>query len=185
MTLPPEITAALALKEEVLWWSQPRPYVYILRGLPAIFYGITWSVLGAYWYHGSGGIGEYSAFEGWWKLIPLGSVPFILCGFSFFFYPIKLGARARHTWYVVTNKRIFIARLLTKRKLDLRVFTREEMGPPHVIKRFDGLYEVVLEKRRAEQALPHPPTRIRLLRHQGRRSYGASHQHRAGAVADN
>ena len=141
--LPPEITAALALKEEVLWWSQPRPSVYLLRGLPAIFYGITWSVLGAYWYHGSGGIGEYSAFEGWWRLIPLGSVPFILCGFSFFFYPISLGTRARHTWYVVTNQRIFIARMV-KKKLQLRVFTREEMGPPHVIKRFDGLYEIVL-----------------------------------------
>ena len=137
--LPPEITAALALKEEVLWWAQPRPYVYLLRGLPAIFYGITWSVLGAYWYHGA----NLAFWEGWWNIVPTLSLPFIFCGFSFFLYPISLGSRARHTWYVVTNKRIFIARLI-KKKLNLRVFTREEMGPPHVIKRFDGLYEVVL-----------------------------------------
>jgi hypothetical protein len=142
--MPSEITAALAPGEAILWSAQPRPYVFLLRGLPAIFYGITWSVLGAFWYHGSGGIGEYSAFEGWWRLIPLGSLPFILCGFSFFFYPINLGARARHTWYVVTNQRIFIARLHYKKPIELRVFTPEEMGPPHLIKRFDGLYEIVL-----------------------------------------
>jgi hypothetical protein len=144
--MPPEISTALALNEEVLWSGRPRPYVFMLRGITSIFYGMTWSILGAYWYHGAGGIGEYSAFEGWWKLVPLLSLPFILCGFSFFFYPIGLGARARHTWYVVTNKRIFIARLHWKKPLELRVFSREEMGPPHVIKRFDGLYEIVLTR---------------------------------------
>jgi hypothetical protein len=144
--MPPEITAALSPGEEILWHGRPRPYVFMLRGLTAIFYGITWSVLGAFWYHGAGGIGEYSAFEGWWKLVPLLSLPFILCGFSFFFYPINLGARARRTWYVVTNKRIFIARLHGKKPPGLRVFTREEMGPPHLVKRLDGLYEVVLTR---------------------------------------
>jgi hypothetical protein len=144
--MPPELTAALAPGEEVLWHAQPRPYVFMLRGLTAIFYGLTWSILGAYWYHGSGGIGEYSAFEGWWRLIPLGSVPFIAAGWSFFLYPINLGARARHTWYVVTNQRIFIARLHGKKPPELRVFTRQEMGPAHVIKRFDGLYEIVLTR---------------------------------------
>jgi hypothetical protein len=144
MPLPSEITAALAPGEEVLWEARPRPYVFMLRGLTSIFYGVTWSILGAFWYHGSGGIGDYSAFEGWWRLVPLLSLPFILCGFSFFFYPIKLGARARHTWYVVTNQRIFIARLHWKKPMELRVFTRAEMGPPHLIKRFDGLDEIVL-----------------------------------------
>jgi len=144
--MPPEITACLAPGEEILWHAQPRPYVFMLRGMTSIFYGMTWSILGAFWYHGAGGIGEYSAFEGWWKLVPLLSLPFIFCGFSFFFYPIRLGSRARHTWYVVTNKRIFIARLLAKRAPDLRVFTREEMGPPHLIKRLDGLYEIVLTR---------------------------------------
>lgn len=118
----------------------------MLRGMTSIFYGMTWSILGAFWYHGSGGIGQYSAFEGWWKLVPLLSLPFILAGFSFFFYPINLGTRARHTWYVVTNRRIFIARLHSKKPMELRVFTRPEMGPPSVIKRFDGLYEVILTR---------------------------------------
>jgi hypothetical protein len=146
MPLPSQITASLAAGEEVLWQAQPRPYVFMLRGLPAIFFGMTWSILGAFWYHGAGGVGEYSAFEGWWKIIPLLSLPFILCGFSFFFYPINLGARARHTWYVVTNRRVFIARLDSRKPAEFRVFTRKEMGPPHVIKRFDGLYEVVLTR---------------------------------------
>ena len=74
------------------------------------------------------------------------SLPFIFCGFSFFLYPINLGARARHTWYVVTNQRIFIARLHRKKPAELRVFTRAEMGPPHLVKRFDGLYEIVLAR---------------------------------------
>jgi hypothetical protein len=45
-----------------------------------------------------------------------------------------------------------IVRLHTTRKPELRVFTQKEMGPPHVIKRFDGLYEVVLT--RAQQQRP-------------------------------
>ena len=144
--MPPSITACLEPGEEILWQAQPRPYVFMLRGLPAIFYGMTWSILGAVWYHGAGGIGEYSAFEGWWRLEPLLSLPFIFCGFSFFFYPINLGARARHTWYVVTNRRIFIARWHSTKPLEVRVFTREEMGPPHLIHRFDGLCEIVLTR---------------------------------------
>ena len=144
--MPPEITACLAPDEEILWHGRPRPSVFILRGLTSIFYGATWSILGAFWYHGAGGIGEYSAFEGWWRLVPLLSLPFIAAGWSFFFYPINLGARARHTWYVVTNRRIFIARLHYKKPTELRVFTRAEMGPPHVVKRLDGLYEIVLTR---------------------------------------
>jgi hypothetical protein len=144
--LPPQLTACLAPGEEILWHAQPRPYVFILRGLPAIFYGMTWSILGAVWYHGAGGIGEYSAFEGGWRIVPLLSLPFIFCGFSFFFYPINLGARARHTWYVVTNRRVFIARLHGKKSPELRVFIRGEVGPLHVVKRLDGLDELVLTR---------------------------------------
>ena len=146
MSLPSQITASLEQGEEILWQSQPRPYVFMLRGITSIFYGMTWSILGAFWYHGAGGIGEYSAFEGWWKLVPLLSLPFIFAGWSFFLYPIRLGARARRTWYVVTNRRVFIARLHGNKPPELRVFTREEMGPPHVVKRLDGLYEVVLTR---------------------------------------
>ena len=138
--MPPEITNTLAHGEEVLWDGQPRPHVFMLRGLTATFYGVVWSILGAFWYHGA----SIAFWEGWWKVIPSLSLPFIFCGFSFFLYPINLGARARHTWYVVTNQRIFIARLSSKKPLELRTFTRAEMGPPHLIKRFDGLYEIVL-----------------------------------------
>jgi hypothetical protein len=140
--MPPSITACLAPGEEILWHAQPRPYVFILRGLPAIFFGMTWSILGAFWYHGA----SLAPWDGWWRLVPTFSLPFIFCGFSFFFYPIHLGARARHTWYVVTNQRIFIARLHSKKPVELRVFTRAEMGPPQLIKRFDGLDEVVLSR---------------------------------------
>jgi len=145
--MPPAITASLAPGEEIIWQGRPRPYVFMLRGLTSIFYGMTWSILGAFWYHGAGGIGEYSAFEGWWRIVPLLSLPFIFAGWSFFFYPISLGARARHTWYVVTSRRVFIARLHGKKPPEFRVFTRAEMGAPHVVKRLDGLYEVVLTRR--------------------------------------
>jgi hypothetical protein len=145
--LPKDIAALLAPDEKILWQAQPRPYVFMLRGITAIFYGMVWSILGAVWYRGAGGISaQTSAFEGWWRLEPLLSLPFILCGFSFFFYPIHLGTRARHTWYVVTNRRVFIARLYRNKSPELRVFTREEMGPVHVVKRLDGLYEIVLTR---------------------------------------
>jgi hypothetical protein len=140
--MPPQITACLAPDEEILWQEQPRPYVFLLRGLPAIFFGMTWSILGAYWYYGA----TLAFWQGWWKLVPTFSLPFIFAGWSFFFYPINLGARARHTWYVVTNRRVFIARLHGKKSPELRVFTHREMGPPHVVKRLDGLYEIVLTR---------------------------------------
>jgi hypothetical protein len=112
----------------------------MLRGVTAIFYGLVWSILGAFWYHGA----SEAPWEGWWRIVPTLSIPFIAAGWSFFLYPINLGARARHTWYVVTNQRVFIARLSGKKPPELRIFTRAEMGPPHVIKRLDGLYEIVL-----------------------------------------
>jgi hypothetical protein len=142
--LPKEIAASLAPGEEILWQEQPRPYVFMLRGLTSIFYGMTWSILGAFWYHGA----MLAPWEGWWKVVPILSLPFIAAGWSFFFYPINLGTRARHTWYVATNRRVFIARLHGHQPPELRVFTREEMGmgPPHVVKRLDGLYEIILTR---------------------------------------
>jgi hypothetical protein len=151
--MPPQITASLAPDEEILWHAQPRPYVFILRGLTSIFYGMTWSILGAYWYHGA----MLAPWEGWWKVVPILSLPFIAAGWSFFFYPINLGARARHTWYLVTNRRVFIARLHGKKPPELRVFTRDEMGPPHVVKRLDGLDEVVLTRRAQDRPYIMPP----------------------------
>ena len=150
-SLPPALSAVLETGESVLWSAQPRPYVYILRGLTAIAYGTTWAVLGACWYHGSGGIGKYSAFEGWWRLVPLLSLPFILAGLSFYIYPIRLGARARRTWYVVTNRRVFIAETHPPGTPSLRVFSPHELAPPLAVKRFDGLYNLVLTHRAQEQ----------------------------------
>jgi hypothetical protein len=129
----------------------------MLRGITSIFYGMTWSILGAFWYHGAGGVGQYSAFEGWWKIVPLLSLPFIAAGWSFFFYPINLGARARHTWYIVTNRRVFIARLHAKKQPEFRVFSQQEMAPPHVVHRFDGLDEVVLTRRAQDKPYLIPP----------------------------
>jgi len=145
--LPVEIVSLLAPEEKILWHGQPRPSVFMVRGLPNLAYGVTWSVLGAFWYHGSGGIGQYSAFEGWWRLVPLLSLPFILTGFSFFFYPIRLAARARHTWYLVTNRRICIAEWHKNKTPQFRIFSASEMGPPQIVKRIDGLYDVILTLR--------------------------------------
>ena len=140
--MPPEILACLKPGEELVWEGRPRPYVFMLRGLTSMFYGATWSILGAWWYHGA----MLAPWEGWWKIVPNLSLPFIAAGWSFFFYPINLGARARHTWYLVTNQRVMIARWHSTKPAELRVFNRVEMGPPHVVKRLDGLYEVILTR---------------------------------------
>ncbi len=140
--MSPQITACLEPGEKILWSDKPRPYVFMLRGLPALFFGLTFSILGAYWYHGA----SLAPWEGWWKLTPTFSVPFIALGWSFFLYPINLGVRAGSTCYVVTNRRVFIARVQVRKPTELHVFTRAEMGPPSVIKRFDGLYEVILSR---------------------------------------
>jgi hypothetical protein len=157
--LPPEIAASLFPGEKILWQGRPRPYVFILRGLPNIAYGVTWGVLGSVWYYGSGGISyQTSAFEGYWRLVPLLSIPFILAGFSFWFYPIRLGARARRTWYLVTTQRVLIAEKHRNQPPQLRVFTAEEMTTPQVVKRFDGLHDVILTRRALEN--PHLKPRL-------------------------
>jgi hypothetical protein len=152
--VPPPISAILAPGETVLWWEQPRPYVFIVRGLPALAYAITWSVLGAFWYHGA----MLAPFDGWWRIIPYLSFPFIAAGFSFFFYPIGLGRRARRTWYVVTNQRLFIAQVPKQGAPQLRVFTAEEMAAPQLVKRFDGLSDVILTRRAQDN--PHLTPRL-------------------------
>ena len=158
-TLPDELTALLAPGEKVLWQAQPRPAAFILRAMPNLAYGVTWAVLGAFWYRGSGGIGRLSAFEGWWRLVPLLSLPFILAGFSFFLWPIRLGALARRTWYVVTNRRVFIAELPAHVAPKLREFSPHELAEPLAVKRMDGLYNLVLTHRAQEQ-LPHLNPRL-------------------------
>jgi hypothetical protein len=157
--LPAALQAVLGPGESVTWAQQPRPYVYLVRGLPAIAYGMTWGVLGSIWYHGAGGIGKYSAFEGWWRLAPLFSLPFILAGFSFFLWPMRLGGLARRTWYVVTNRRVFIAELPAHAEPKLREFSPHELAKPLAVKRLDGLYNLVLTHRAQEQ-LPHLNPRL-------------------------
>lgn len=153
-SLPLEIQSSLSPDEKILWQGRPRPYVFMLRGLPQIIYGMTWAILGAIWYHAAS-----IAFNmGWWRVVPLLSFPFILAGLSFFFYPISLGARARRTWYVVTNRRAFISELPKKRPPLFRIFSAEEMAPPQVVKRFDGLYDVILTHR--AQKNPHLTPRL-------------------------
>ncbi len=156
--MPPELTACLAPGEKILWEGRPRPYAFLVRGLPHIAYGTTWSILGAYWYNGSGGVGDTAVFVGWYSVLPLFCIPFILAGLSFFFYPIRLGALARRTWYVVTNQRVFIAELKKNAPPDLRLFTEAETCPPHLVKRWDGLQDVIL----TQSALDHPHLTPRL-----------------------
>jgi hypothetical protein len=156
--LPDAVSALLIPGEKVLWHAQPRPYVFLLRGLPNIAYGVTWAVLGAFWYRGAGGVGHQSAFDGWWRLTPLFSLPFIFAGFSFFLAPIRLGARARRTWYVVTDQRVFTAELRPAAAPLLHVFSSEDLHALQFIKRGDGLHELHLSSRAA--ANPHLKPRL-------------------------
>jgi hypothetical protein len=145
---PPEVAALLTPGEKVLWQAQPRPAAFILRAMPNIAYGVTWAVLGAFWYRGSGGIGKDSAFEGWWKLAPLFSLPFIIAGLSFFFAPIRLGARARRTWYLVTDRRVFMAETQKEGAPKLREFSRDDLEAIQFVKQY-GLETVILSRRAA------------------------------------
>jgi hypothetical protein len=155
--LPANIAALLAPEEKVLWQAQPRPAAFILRGLPNIAYGVTWAVLGAVWYRGSGGIGKDSAFEGWWKLAPLFTLPFVLAGLSFFLAPIKLGARARRTWYFVTDRRVFMAETQKEGGAKLREFPREDVEALQFVKKY-GMEAVILSRHAAEY--PHLEPRL-------------------------
>ena len=156
--MPPEITACLAPGEKIVWSGRPRPHVFILRGLPTLGYGVTWGVLGALWYHAA----RMAPFEGWWRLVPFLSFPFVLAGFSFFSYPIRLGALARRTWYVVTDRRVFIAEMVRPSRPNgtpqRRFFAPEEMAAPALRKRSDGLYDLILTKRAL--ANPHLTPRL-------------------------
>jgi len=152
--MSPELTALLAPGEKILWQEQPRPYVFILRSLHSLAYAVTWGVLGAFWYYGA----SMAPFEGWWRIIPYLSLPFIFAGLSFFAAPIQLGARARHTWYVVTNQRVFIAEQGKDQALQLHVFPADEIVSPQVIKRFDGLNDMIFSRR--AQANPHLQPRL-------------------------
>jgi len=155
-----EITALLAPEEKILWSAQPRPAVFMLRGLPNIAYGVTWAVLGAFWYRGAGGIGHLSAFDGWWRLTPLFSLPFIFAGFSFFFAPIRLGARARRTWYLVTDRRVMWVETVARKgePPKFRVFGTDDIEALQFLKQRGGFESIVLARRAAEN--PHLQPRL-------------------------
>jgi len=156
--LPPALAARLEPGETVRWSAQPEPFVFVMRGLNCVFYGATWSVLGAFWYRGSGGVSyQTSAFEGYWRLVPLLSIPFIVAGMSFFFYPLRLGPRARRTWYVVTDRRVFIAEIFSERPPRLQIIAPAQRGATaRAVQRFDKLYDVLIT-RRAQEQWPHLP----------------------------
>jgi hypothetical protein len=156
-TVPLQLTGLLHAEEKIIWAAQPRPSVFMLRGLPNIAYGVTWSVLGAFWYRGAGGLGHFSAFEGWWRLTPLFSFPFILAGFSFFLYPIRLGARARRTWYVVTNRRVLSVEFLSNREPRVHEFSPENRAALQIKKRAGNLYDLTLSKRALANPELQPP----------------------------
>ena len=139
--------------ETVLWSGRPRPYVFMLRGLPNLAYGVTWAVLGAFWFRGANGF-----FERWWRLVPLFSIPFILAGLSFFIYPIRLGARARRTWYFITNRRVFIAEVSPENGWKLRLFRPNELDAMHITKRMGNLYDIILSPSALEN--PHLTPRL-------------------------
>ncbi len=118
-SLPPGLVEP---DETVFWHGQPRPYVFMLRGLTSIFYGMTWSILGAFWYHGSGGIGKYSAFEGWVETRAAFQPSLHPRRVQLFLLPDPARRPARRTWYVVTNRRIFIAEVHRNQPPSLRIF---------------------------------------------------------------
>lgn len=155
---PDAIAARLEPDENVLWLGRPAPHVFMLRGSMSAMYGACWAILGSFWYKGSGGVGHNTVFTGWWSVLPLVTVPFILAGLSFFLYPMRLGARARRTWYAVTDRRAFIVEIRKGRPAQVRLFAPAELGAPELRSRFDGLDDLLLTRR----ALEHPHLTPRL-----------------------
>ena len=70
-----------------------------------------------------------------------------------------MARKARRTWYVVTDRRVFIAEIFAHKPPRLRVFSANELAPPLAVKRFDGLYNLVLTHR-AQEGLPHLAPRL-------------------------
>lgn len=154
----PLIAPLLSPGEKIIWAQQPRPHVFVLRAVHSIFYGLTWVVLGLFWFYGAGGVGRDSVFDGWWRLTPVFSLPFVFAGLSFFIYPLQLYLRSLRTWYLVTDRRAITVEFPRNKPPVQRVFSRDEIGRVEITPRWDRLQDLILTRR--AQDLPHLPASL-------------------------
>ncbi len=139
---------------EVVWWSgSPQAHVYAQRAFHHLVYGSTWLILGSFWYYGSGGLDANSVFEGWWRLMPLGSLPFMITGMFLLYAPVLAARRARFTSYLVTNKRAIIQDRTLPAGSQIRSYLPNQLSQPEDRIRWDGWHDLILTKR--FQELPH------------------------------
>jgi len=112
--LPPELQAQLDAElrpgERLLWAGQPSAkrmarmgYLTALFGLPPLGFAIFWTATAAFM------MWRAQAPLVFRVLFPLVGLPFIGVGLYTCMQPARLAARARRTWYAVTDRRCIVS----------------------------------------------------------------------------
>ncbi len=95
--------------ERIEWLDMPKPRFFTPASTGAFLFGIPWTAFALFWTAGAAwGVSESDTGPGLFNFFPLFGVPFILVGIGMLSTPIWVYRNARHTVYVITDRRAII-----------------------------------------------------------------------------
>jgi len=100
--------------ERLLWTGQPDPRQPARAAIPAVLFGIPWTLFSIFWVAMAAGAMSHSniGLLGWG--FPLFGVPFVLVGFGMLSSPYWAARSATNTAYAITDRRAITLTLKNK-----------------------------------------------------------------------
>ena len=135
----------LSAGERLLWTGQPDAAPLARAALPAVFFGIPWTLFSLFWVAMAfRGVSDGTPGLSW--LFPLFGVPFVLIGFAMLGSPFWAARTARDTAYAITNRRVLTITMNGKtRKVDQWV--PQNASDLERMEKADGTGDLTLLKR--------------------------------------
>ena len=91
--------------EHVEWLEMPVPRYFTPAATACFLFGIPWTAFAIFWTAGAAWGTSKGGDFGFFRLLPLFGVPFIVVGFGMLSGPIWAYRKALKTVYVITNRR--------------------------------------------------------------------------------
>jgi hypothetical protein len=124
--LPPsqrdQVNAELQSGEQITWLDQPIAARLARTSLPAVLFGIPWTIFAIFWVVTAFKGVSQSHDSGLFQFFPLFGVPFILVGIGLLSSPYWAARSGRRTVYVLTDRRAIVLRTVFFGGLNVRSF---------------------------------------------------------------
>lgn len=132
--------------ERISWSSAPRPSRLARRTLPAVLFGIPWTLFAVFWIAGASGF-KMPDFSHGAGLFPLFGVPFVLIGFGMLSAPYWAARKAAASAYVITNERVMLFESGFWGGITIRSFLPHQLSDLRRVQLPDGSGDLILDKK--------------------------------------